>query len=140
MCPAPAARPALSSAATLLLFACEFQRSNEPTDSADPTTAVALSTYFPSSDASGGWRKRTTAAQVRELGMDRVKLDQLGQYLLAQPYENYYTGVSGYKPSNKAAIVVKDGWIVGEYYNQGGADKALYYVSSNGKTFALLLV
>ena len=47
--------------------------------------------------------------------------------------------MSGYKPSNKAAIVVKGGWIVGEYYNQSGADRALYYLASNGKTVAMLL-
>ena len=58
---------------------------------------------------------------------------------MSLPYQNYSTGVSGYKPSNKAAIVVKDGWIVGEYYNQAGADKGLYYTASNGKTFAMLL-
>ena len=58
---------------------------------------------------------------------------------MSLPYQNYVTGVSGYKASNKAAIVVKGGWIVGEYYNQSGANKALYYTASNGKTFAMLL-
>jgi CubicO group peptidase (beta-lactamase class C family) len=138
MRPASPARPALSSAATFLLVACEFHRSTEPTEF-PPSRAAAVSTYFPPSEASGGWRKQTTAAQVRELGMDATRLNQLGQYLMSQPYENYQTGVSGYKPSNKAAIVVKEGWIVGEYYNQAGADKALYYLASNGKTLALLL-
>ena len=38
---------------------------------------------------------------------DRAGLDQLGHYLMSLPYENYSTGVSGFKPSNKAAIVVK---------------------------------
>ena len=66
-------------------------------------------------------------------------MNNMGYYLMSQPYENYQTGVSGYKPSNKAAIVVKDGWIVGEYYNQSGAAGALYYVASNGKTLAMLL-
>jgi CubicO group peptidase (beta-lactamase class C family) len=134
----PASRPALSSAATLLLVACEPNRSLQPAEFEPP--ARALSTYFPPSESNGGWRKRTTAAHVRELGMDPAKLNDLGEYLMSQPYENYQTGVSGFKPSNKAAIVVKDGWIVGEYYNQSGADRALYYLASNGKTFAMLLV
>jgi CubicO group peptidase (beta-lactamase class C family) len=134
----PASRPALSSAATLLLVACEPNRSLQPVEFEPP--ARALSTYFPPSESNGGWRKRTTAAHVRELGMDPAKLNDLGEYLMSQPYENYQTGVSGFKPSNKAAIVVKDGWIVGEYYNQSGADRALYYLASNGKTFAMLLV
>ena len=133
-----AARPAISSAASLLLVACEPHRSAGPSELESPP-APALSTYFPPSEANGGWRKRTTSAQIRELGMDAAKLNQLGQYLMSQPYENYQTGVSGYKPSNKAAIVVKGGWIVGEYYNQSGADKALYYLASNGKTLAILL-
>src|SRR5919109_4382868 len=136
MRPPVASRPGLSSAATLLLVACEPHRSVEPIEL--ESRPRALSTYFPPSEASGGWRKQTTAAQVRELGMDAAKLDDLGQYLMSQPYENYQTGVSGFKPSNKAAIVVKDGWIVGEYYNQSGADRALYYLASNGKTFAML--
>jgi CubicO group peptidase (beta-lactamase class C family) len=58
---------------------------------------------------------------------------------MALPYQGYATGVSGYKASNKAAIVIKNGWIVGEYYNQAGANSAVYYLASNGKTFALLL-
>jgi CubicO group peptidase (beta-lactamase class C family) len=138
MHPPAASRPALSSAATLLLVACEPDRSLQPIEF-ESSLPRALSTYFPPSEASGGWRKRTTATQLRELGMNAARLNDLGQYLMSQPFENYETGVSGYKPSNKAAIVVKDGWIVGEYYNQSGADRALYYLASNGKTLAILL-
>ena len=138
MHPPAASRPALSSAATLLLVACEPHRSVQPSELESPP-ARAVSSYFPPREADGGWRKRTTTTQIRELGLEAAKLNDLGHYLMSQPYENYQTGVSGYKPSNKAAIVVKDGWIVGEYYNQSGADKALYYVASNGKTLAMLL-
>src|SRR5215207_8167201 len=109
MHPAAASRPALSSAATLLLVACEPHRSLQPIELESPPRA--LSTYFPPSEANGGWRKQTAASEVRELGMDAAKLNDLGIYLMSQPYENYQTGVSGYKPSNKAAIVVKGGWI-----------------------------
>ncbi len=139
MPPGPSARPAPPSAALLLfLFACESHDPLEP-DDGPPPTAAALSTYFPPSEANGGWRKSTDRARIRDLGMDGDKLKNLGQYLMSLPYENYSVNVSGYKASNKAAIVVKDGWIVGEYYNQSGADKALYYTASNGKTFAMLL-
>ena len=138
MHPPAASRPALSSAATLLLVACESHRSVQPSELQSPP-AGAVSSYFPPAEADGGWRKRTITTQIRELGLEAAKLNDLGDYLMSQPYENYQTGVSGYKPSNKAAIVVKDGWIVGEYYNQSGADKALYYVASNGKTLAMLL-
>jgi CubicO group peptidase (beta-lactamase class C family) len=139
MPPGPSARPAPPSAALLLfLFACEPHDPLEP-DDGPPPTAAALSTYFPPSESNGGWRKTTDRARIRDLGMDGDKLKNLGQYLMSLPYENYSVNVSGYKASNKAAIVVKDGWIVGEYYNQSGADKALYYTASNGKTFAMLL-
>lgn len=130
-------RPALSSAATLLLVACEPHRSFESDEVETPARAVT--SYFPSAESDGGWRKRTTAVQIRELGLESARLNDLGHYLMSQPFESYQTGVSGYKASNKAAIVVKDGWIVGEYYNQAGANQALYYLASNGKTLALLL-
>jgi CubicO group peptidase (beta-lactamase class C family) len=131
-------RPALSSAATLLLVACEPHRTVEP-GPLEVSRPHVLSTYFPPSEAGGGWRKLTTTTRIRELGLEAAKVNDLGYYLMSQPYENYQTGVSGYKPSNKAAVVVKDGWIVGEYYNQAGAAEALYYLASNGKTLALLL-
>ena len=60
-------------------------------------------------------------AQISGLGVDAAKLAELGAYLTSLPYENYATGVSGYNASNKAVIVIKDGWIVGEYYNQPSA-------------------
>ncbi len=131
------ARPAFPLA-TLLLFACEPHEPFDPgTGPIRPT--AALSTYFPPPEAAGGWRATTDEARIRATGVDRDQLARLGQYLMSLPYQNYATGVSGYDPSNKAAIVVKDGWIVGEYYNQAGANRALYYTASNGKTFALLL-
>jgi hypothetical protein len=68
------------------------------------------------------------------MGLDPDRLNGSGEYLMSQPYSNYTTGVSGYHPSNKAAIMVKKGWIVGEYYNQPSANGALYYLASNGKT------
>ena len=140
MPPTLCTRPPLASAAVLaLLSACEPRNPVESIEVTEPATAAALSTYFPPPEANGGWRKTMDRARIRELGMDGDKLESLGRYLMSLPYENYSTGVSGYKASNKAAIVVKDGWIVGEYYNQAGADKALYYTASNGKTFAMLL-
>ncbi len=108
-------------------------------ESASPQPAVTLSSYFPPSEAAGGWRKTTDATQIRGLGLEPAKLDQFGSYLMALPYQGYYTGVSGYKASNKAAIVIKNGWIAGEYYNQAGANTAVYYLASNGKTFTILL-
>lgn len=134
------------AAALLLVLACDPSRSlspGEPPDSpghpAVALSTVELSSYFPPAEAGGGWRRTTDASQIRGLGMDQGKLDTLGSYLMSLPYQGYYTGVSGYKASNKAAIVVKNGWIVGEYYNQAGASTAVYYLASNGKTFAIML-
>ena len=131
-------RPVLSGAATIVLLACEPVKSTE-LESVQPTPAAALSTYFPPSESSGGWRKSTDASRISDLGLSRDRLGSLGSYLMSLPYENYSTGVTGYKASNKAAIVIKGGWIVGEWYNQSGASSGLYYTASNGKTFAMLL-
>ena len=139
MSPSFCSRPALSSAATLLLLACEPHGPADPGSISEPSAAVGLSTYFPPPESNGGWRKTTDGARIRQIGVDPERLKALGQYLMSLPYENYSTGVSGYDPSNKAAIIVKDGWIVGEYYNKTAARNALYYTASNGKTFSMLL-
>ncbi len=135
----------LASATLLLTAACDPSQpfsSNEPpvNERLAPALSTAeLSSYFPPSEAAGGWRKTTDAVQILNLGIDAGKLAGLGSYLMSQPYEAYNTGVSGYSASNKAAIVVKSGWIVGEYYNQASAASAVYYLASNGKTFTMLL-
>jgi hypothetical protein len=130
-------RPALSIA-TLLLVACDPPEPFQPT--AGPlSTANALASYYPPAESSGGWRRTSDPSRLRALGVDGDRLASLGRYLMSQPYENYPIDVAGYKPSNKAAIVVKGGWIVGEYYNQSGADRAYYYLASNGKSISMLL-
>src|SRR5215210_9435838 len=109
----------LAWVATFVLVGCESHNTTEQNGA--EAAAIGLSTYFPPSESNGGWRKTTDPARVRDLGLDAGKLNQLGQYFMSLPYENYSTGVSGYQASNKAAIVVKGGWIVGEYYNQASA-------------------
>jgi hypothetical protein len=59
---------------------------------------------------------------------------------LSLPHESYCTGVTGYDAKNKATLVIKNGWIVGEYYNRTAAKTAVYYLVSNGKTFAMMLL
>ena len=121
-------------------------------------STAALSPYFPPPEAAGGWRTSTDAAGAASHGIDSTRLADLGAYLLSLPHERYYTGLrhhvtglldrlplplpplGGYSSSNKAAIVVKNGWVVGEYYNRPGAANARYYLASNGKTFAMMLV
>ena len=124
-------RPLLALGGTLLVLiaACDPARSLSPDEpprlGATTGPAAALSSYFPPSEAAGGWRKTTDPSEVRSLGLEPAGLDQLGAYLMALPYSGYATGVTGYKASNKAAIVIKNGWIVGEYYNQAGANTAV---------------
>jgi CubicO group peptidase (beta-lactamase class C family) len=137
----PRLAPVLALATTsLILQACD------PGGPVAPGTALTgsvspaiLSEYFPPPEAAGGWRKTKDATEIRRLGLAPAKLDALGAYLTSLPYEGYATGVKGYKPSNKAALIVKNGWLVGEYYNQASAKTGLYYLASNGKSFALLL-
>lgn len=130
-----------AAAALVLATACDPARPTAPddVDLGAPNAAVTLSGYFPPPETSGGWRKTTDPATVAGMGLDAGKLGDLGSYLMSLPYQGYWTGVSGYKASNKAALVVKNGWLVGEYYNQAGANTAVYYLASNGKTFAMLL-
>ncbi|MGI9041563.1 MAG: hypothetical protein ACR2HK_10800, partial [Gemmatimonadales bacterium] len=82
----PAARLALSSAATLLLLACDPHDPVDPDDGLDPSAAVALSTYFPPPEADGGWRTTADPARIRTLSMNSDRLKSLGQYLMSLPY------------------------------------------------------
>lgn len=147
-------------AALLLTSACEPAGSVGTNDPGTLPTGSGseVSTYFPPSEAAGGWRKSTEAHRLASLGIDSTALAALGWYLMSLPHEKYYTGfghhlrglidrlplplpaLSGYDSSNKAAIVVKNGWIVGEFYNQPSAATGLYYLASNGKTFTIMLV
>ena len=128
--------------ATLLtVAACDPSNAYGPAEPslAPAGTTASLSSYYPPSEASGGWRKTTDASQIAGMGIDAAKLAALGSYLMALPSESYNTGVSGYTNTDKGAIVIKNGWIVGEYYNQPSAATGVYYLASNGKTLSMLL-
>jgi PKD repeat protein/CubicO group peptidase (beta-lactamase class C family) len=128
--------------AALLLVACDpgrpFSADERPTGP-PAFDAVPLSSYFPPAESQGGWRKTTDAGQILSLGIDAAKLADLGSYLTTLPSEAYATGVSGYNAKDKAAIVIKGGWIVGEYYNQPSAASDVYFLASNGKSFSIML-
>src|SRR5688572_2612837 len=103
-----------------------------PTEAAPPSPSfdVSLSTYFPPSESNGGWRKTTDQGKIASLGIAPTPLAAFGAYTMSLPWENYSTGVSGYSSSNKASLVVKNGWIVGEFYNQASARTGVYYLAS----------
>ena len=105
-----------------------------------PPSSHALVSYFPPSERMGGWRKTTDRQALAGMGISATKLSELGEYTMSLPWENYRIGVRGYHPSNKASLVIKNGWIVGEWYNQASARNAMYYLASNGKTFAMMLL
>ena len=111
-----------------------------PPSAGRPGFAATLSSYFPPPEASGGWRRTTNSLDALALGVDLAKLDSLGAYVTSLPYEHYPVAVAGYDETDKAALVVKNGWLVGEYYNQPSANTDVYYLASNGKTFTMMLL
>ena len=111
----------------LALFALFQTCSARPSD-----ISPAGEDYFPPPDSAGGWRRNTDPAFVRSLGLDPDKLEEFGRFNLELPNSNWEP-YSRYK----AAIVIKDGWIVGEWYNVPEARQFRSYISSNGKSFAI---
>ena len=82
--------------------------------------------YFPESDLAEGWRKNTDPAFLQSLGLDLGGVEGFGGYNLSVP-SSEITG----------ALVIKDGWIVGEWYSDPDGATHKHYLASIGKTFAL---
>gem|GEM_PF-1564619 len=89
--------------------------------------------YFPPDESSGGWRKNTSDEFIQSLGFIPEKLEEFGRYNLSVPNSNW-------KPyaDYKGILVIKDGWIIGEWYNTEEASNFETYLSSNGKAFTLV--
>jgi len=89
--------------------------------------------YFPPAESEGGWRKNTDPEFIRSLGLKPAGLEEFGRYNLSvqnsswMPYAKY-----------KGIMVIKNGWIVGEWYNNPQAAEFKTYISSNGKSFAMI--
>jgi CubicO group peptidase (beta-lactamase class C family) len=66
---------------------------------------------------------------VHSLGLDPDKLEEFGRYNLSIDSRS---GVKG-------CIVIKDGWVVGEWYEGDRAQTFQNYISSNGKAWGILL-
>jgi len=90
--------------------------------------------YFPESDAEEGWRKNTDPDFVRSLGLDPEHVEGFGGYNMS--IKNAQIGTSDYG-KHKGALLIKDGWIVGEWYNRPDGASFKNYLSSVGKTLAL---
>lgn len=91
------------------------------------------SRYYPLPEAEGGWRKQTDPGFLHSLGLDSERLEEFGHYNLSvsntnwKPYSDY-----------QGTLVIKDGWIVGEWYNTPDARNFKTYISSNGKAVAAI--
>ena len=91
---------------------------------------MPVSAQYPPSEKDGGWEKITDANKIRSLGLDPKKLEEFGQYNMSIKSRS---GVKG-------CIVIKNGYIVGEWYNNELAKTYQNYISSNGKAWAILLM
>lgn len=80
--------------------------------------------YFPEPDSDGGWRKNFEPAFISSLGLDPKGVGEFGAYNLR---------VEG----TSSAIVIKDGWVIGEWYAHKGEESKTVYVASVGKSFTL---
>ena len=109
----------------ILLFSCEHKQ--EP---------VEETAYFPPPRAQGGWRTDTSKEFVESLGLNYDALQRLGRISMSLPN----SAIPGYDDHNHAsAIVIKNGWIVGEWYLRPESKTFQQYLSSNGKSFAYVL-
>lgn len=96
--------------------------------------------YFPVADSLGGWRKNTDADFVTSLGIDPQKLEEFGKW-------NVINDWGGNSLMHKSCIVIKNGWIIGEWYadkdgklisvEEGKNKKAR--LASNSKSIAMTL-
>lgn len=92
--------------------------------------------YFPAPEYSGGWRRDLSRDFVERRGLAYEVLQELGQY--SQSLPNVPGKMHDYG-NHVATIVIKDGWIVGEWYNLPEAMFFQQYLASNGKSFAYVL-
>ncbi|MDA9982967.1 serine hydrolase [Gammaproteobacteria bacterium] len=91
--------------------------------------------YYPEPDSAAGWRKNTDPGFMRSLGLDPDNVDAFGEYNLSITKTSHIKGRDYHKYTG--ALVIKDGWIVGEWYNREDGADYMNYLSSVGKTFAL---
>ncbi|MEA2063286.1 MAG: serine hydrolase [Gemmatimonadota bacterium] len=90
--------------------------------------------YYPPPESNGGWRKNTDPEFVRSLGLDPGSLEQFGRFNMEVPNSQWMP-----YGKYKGIIVIKNGWIAGEWYNNPEARAFKTYISSNGKSFAMVL-
>ncbi len=80
--------------------------------------------YFPEPEDRGGWRKNFDPVFIKSLGLDPKGVDEFGAYNLR---------VEG----TSSAIVIKNGWVIGEWYADDRKEFQNIYLASIGKSFAI---
>jgi len=102
-------------------------------------TAIAgtlqASDYFPLPESQGGWRKNVEPEFIRSHGLDPENVDAFGGYNLSIPSLSHIKKHDYHE--HTGALVIKDGWIVGEWYWRPDGADYMNYLSSIGKSFAL---
>ena len=88
--------------------------------------------YAPPPASRGGWRVADSDAAVRALGLDPDGLAAFGRANMAVPSARWQPW-----SDHMAALVIVDGWIVGEWYREPAARAFRQYLASNGKAFAM---
>ncbi|SHH88402.1 serine hydrolase domain-containing protein [Desulfofustis glycolicus] len=83
--------------------------------------------YYPPKEAEGGWRTTSNHAFIRSLQLLPDKLAELGEY-----------GLSVKSSEVSSVLVIKDGWLVGEWYSAPQGKTTRMYVASVGKSFATI--
>lgn len=87
--------------------------------------------YFPPAESAGGWRKLTDPDKIRSLaGMDPEKLEAFTSWILAGELNTTRNG----------GVIIRNGWIVAEWYNETTAPETLVEIKSAAKAFAALYV
>lgn len=81
-------------------------------------------TYFPEPDSEDGWRTNKDPEFVKSLGLNPRDVNNFLAYNLLTE-------------GSTSAIVIKDGWVVGEWYEKKKFRDKKIYVASIGKSFAL---
>jgi CubicO group peptidase (beta-lactamase class C family) len=87
---------------------------------------------YPSPENKGGWRKNDSPDYQRAQGFDPSALEAFGRYNLAV-LNNQWRPWS----EHKGCLVIKNGWIVGEWYEGEASQDFPQYLASNGKSVTM---
>ena len=87
---------------------------------------------YPKPENEGGWRKDDSPDFQRAQGIDPAALEVFGRFNLAVPNNQW-------RPwgEHKGCLVIKNGWIVGEWYEGENSQEFAQYLASNGKSVAM---